>query len=259
MIKKLANISVNPSNLCSGSKHISMSNALTKAGHGLTLSEKRVIACAVAKLDSRNIVPKGEVPISKITAAEYAETFCVDLDTAYDQLQSAATNLYNRSITFYEEAHKRKGKSLVKVKMRWVGQVKYHEHEGWVELHWWSALLPHLTGLKGHFTKYQLQQATALRSVYSWKLLELLSRFQQTGWFECAIEDFAAAMDATDKQRSDFAKIRTRIIDPAIKELQEKDGWCIQWRPIKAGRKVKGLRFDFSRNSKKEVALVDTV
>jgi plasmid replication initiation protein len=55
-------------------------------------------------------------------------------------------------------------------------------------------------------------------------------------------------MDATEKQQSDFAAIRRKIIEPAVKELTEKDGWLIQWRPVKKGRKVGGLRFDFRRD-----------
>jgi plasmid replication initiation protein len=102
-------------------------------------------------------------------------------------------------------------------------------------------------GLKKQFTSYQLQQASALRSVCSWRLLELLTRFKSTGWAEYTIEDFAIAMDATEKQKMDFAAIRRKIIEPAVKELQEKDGWCIEWNTIKDGRKVKAIRFDFDR------------
>jgi plasmid replication initiation protein len=80
-------------------------------------------------------------------------------------------------------------------------------------------------------------------------------RFKATGWAEYSIEDFATSMDATEKQKADFAKIRTKIIEPAIKELTEKDGWLIQWRPIKAGRKVKALRFDFMRNPQQRLDL----
>lgn len=229
---------------------VSMSNALTRAGHGLTLAEKRIIAHAASKLDSRRPLAPGEVPQTHLTAAEYAETFDVDLTTAYEALQSAAKTLYERSITFYEAAHRRRGTSLslAKVQMRWVGSVKYHETEGWVELHWWPALLPHLTGLKKQFTSHQLKQASALRSVYSWRLLELLTRFGSTGRAEYTVEDFAASMDATEKQQADFAAIRRKIIEPAVRELVEKDGWQIEWKPIKAGRKVKAVRFDFSRD-----------
>lgn len=190
------------------------------------------------------------MPRTRITAAEYAETFQVDLDTAYDQLQDAAKQLYKRSITFFEPAFRRNGKPLppTVVQMRWVGSVKYQKGEGWVELAWWPDLLRHLLGLKKQFTTYQLQQASALRSAYSWKLLELLMRFKDSGRAEYTIEDFCKSMDATAKQASDFAKIRTKIIEPAVRELQEKDGWLIQWQAIKAGRRVVSLRFTFIRD-----------
>jgi len=240
-----------------GERWVSLGNALTRAGHGLTLAEKRVVMLAVSTLDSRRVLAFGEVPTTRITAAEYAETFQVDSDTAYDQLQAAAKALYNRSITFFEPAHRRSGKPLppTVVRMRWVGEARYQAGEGWIELAWWPKLLPHLTGLRKHFTSYQLQQASALRSAYSWRLLELLMRFRDTGWAEYSIEDFAASMDATEKQRADFGKIRTKIIEPAIKELTQKDGWLIQWEPIKAGRKVKALRFTFERDPQGRLSL----
>jgi plasmid replication initiation protein len=243
-----------------GNRWITMGNALTRAGHGLTLAEKRIVMCAVSKLDSRRVLPPGEVPTTRITAMEYSETFGVDPDTAYNQLQDGAKHLYQRSIQFYEPAFKRNGKPIepTLVTMRWVGQVHYQKKEGWVELYWWPKLLPSLTGIKKQFTTYQLQQASALRSVYSWKLLELLMRFKDSGHAQYTIEDFCVSMEATEKQRSDFNNIRRRMIEPAIKELQEKDGWLIQWIPIKAGRRVAALRFDFMRSPQGRLELDDS-
>ena len=232
-----------------GERWVTMSNALTRAGHGLTLSEKRIIACAISKLDSRKAYQPGMEATTRISAHEYAETFQVDLKTAYEQLQDAARQLYSRSITFYEPSSRRKGKdiSLTKVQVRWVGMVKYQKGEGWVELEWFHKLLPQLVGLKKHFTSYQLAQASALRSTYSWRLLELLMRFEGTGWAEYTMEDFRVSMDAPPSL-SDFAQVKRRIIEPAVKELTQKDGWRLSWKPIKAGRKVVAVRFEFKRD-----------
>lgn len=233
-----------------------MTNALTRAGHGLTLAEKRLVMAAVSKLDSRRPLKPGEVHKSKLTAAEYAEQAGCGMNAAYEALQNAAKNLFNRKITFFESAHKRNGKPLQpkRVDMRWVGRCTYHEGEGWVELAWWPELLPYLTGLRGQFTKYQLQQTNALRSIYSWRLLELLMRFQSSGWAEYDIEDFKVSMDAPPSL-SDFAQVKRRIIEPAVNELTTKDGWLIQWKPIKKGRKVSALRFDFKRNDQMALEL----
>jgi plasmid replication initiation protein len=232
-----------------GERWVTMSNALTRAGHGLTLSEKRIVACAASKLDSRTAPKTGEALRTKITAAEYAELAGCGMSAAYEALQDAAKNLFNRKITFFEAAHKRRGTTIKPIRndMRWVGRCRYHEGEAWVELSWWPDLLPYLVGIKKQFTSYQLKQASALRSVYSWRLLELLTRFESTGWAEYDIEDFKLSMNAPPSL-SDFAQVKRRIIEPAVKELTTKDGWLIQWKPIKKGRKVSALRFDFKRD-----------
>ncbi|EII4194456.1 replication initiation protein (plasmid) [Salmonella enterica subsp. enterica serovar Bovismorbificans] len=234
----------------SGDRWVTMQNSLIRAGHGLSLPEKRIVMMAVSMLDSRKSYRPGDVPTTRITAAEYAALAECEMNTAYEALQDAAKQLYHRSITFYEPAHKRRGKDVepTKVQMRWVGQVHYQKGEGWVELYWWPKLLPYLTNIKKQFTSYQLKQASALRSAYSWRLLELLLRFEKTGVAEYTIEDFAVSMDATPKQRENFAAIRRKIIEPAVKELNDKDGWVIQWQPIKAGRKVAKVRFTFKRD-----------
>lgn len=235
----------------SGDRWVTMSNGLTRAGHGLTLSEKRLVMMAVSKLDSMKVMKPGEMlPSMRITATEYAETYGVEPHTAYEALQEAAKALFERKLTFFEPAYKRNGKPLKPIRndMRWVGRCQYHEGEGWVQLGWWPDLVPFLVGLKKQFTTYQLQQASALRSIYSWRLLELLTRFKSTGTAEYTIEDFATSMDATEKQKTNFANIRRKIIEPAVKELTEKDGWMIKWEPIKAGRRVASVRFIFERD-----------
>jgi plasmid replication initiation protein len=227
-------------------KVISMSNALIRAGHGLTLAEKRLIALAAERVDSRKPFPAN--CSTRITATDYAETFDVDLNTAYTALKGAAKNLYNRSINFCEEYQIGKRLALKTTVMRWVGRATYIDQEGAIDLVWFHELAPHLFNLKKEFTTFKLKQASSLRSAYSWRLLELLMRFENTGVAEYTVDDFATAMDVTAKQRANFNNIRRRIIEPAIKELTDKDGWLIEWQPIKAGRKVKRLRFTFQHN-----------
>jgi plasmid replication initiation protein len=227
-----------------------MDNALTRAGHSLSLSEKRLVALALTKTDSRSAVPVDGTVTVRIGALEYAREFGISDEAAYVQLRAAAKALMRRVITFFIPAYKRNGQPLkpLERERHWAEQCDYHVGEGWVELHWDRKLLPHLMGLQRNFTMYELRQASALRSAYSWRLLELLTRFQSTGWAEYDIEDFAVSMDATEKQRADFAKLRTRILLPAIAELEQKDGWVIKWEPVRAGRRVRAVRFTFERD-----------
>jgi plasmid replication initiation protein len=227
-----------------GRLKVNMSNALTSAAQRLSLTEKRVMMFAVGQLDSfkRNGgTADGSV---KLVAHEYAELFGVDPNTAYEQLQACAESIITKQVWWYEEA-KRGPK---KVQINWLSKAEYYAGEGTVSLWFTQHIAPHLLQLKSQFTTYQLAQASALRSVYSWRLLELLSQYASTGWRQIPIEEFCHAMEATEKQRENFAAIRRKIIEPAVRELTEKDGWIIDWQPIKAGRKVAAIRFEFRRD-----------
>jgi len=235
---------------------VTLSNALVRAAQTLTLTEKRLVSAAISKLDSvkddRTHLEKVDgvgVPFTRISAAEYAEAFEVSADAAYLGLKEACRHLLKRTIYFYDE------KEGTHNHMVWVGEARYHDGEAWVELHLWPKVIKHLKGLKKNFTSYKLASASGLRSVYSWRLLEMLQQFQHTGELNISIEEWAHAMEATPKQLSNFNNLRRKMIEPAVKELMAKDDWVIAWAVVKAGRRVKALKFRFTRSGQQNLPL----
>jgi len=231
-----------------GALSVNMNNALANAAHRLSLTEKRLMMFAVAKVDSLRVINQRENLPVHITAADYAKAFDLDMTTAYKDLKAGVDKLYGRSIEWNPTSRVTgHGRDL-----RWIAEKEYHRKEGWVEMHINASLLPFLTHLRGQFVSYKLSQASGLRSVYSWRLLELLSQFKRKGWRQDELDSFVHAMDVGDTTYgSNFAQLRRWVIEPAVKELVEKDGWEITWDPIKAGRKVIALRFDFKRTQQR--------
>jgi len=230
--------------LPSGKLRVTMSNALTTAAQRLSLAEKRVMMYAVGKLDTFKRNGGTETGMVKLVAHEYAELFGVDANTAYEQLQACAESIITKQVWWYEEAKR----GLKKKQINWLGAAEYYKGEGTVSLWFTAQIAPHLVQLKGQFTTYQLAQASALRSVYSWRLLELLSQYANTGWRQIDLDEFHHAMETPDSYRTNFKDCRRWVVEPAVKELREKDGWLIEWIPIKTGRKVTTLRFEFKRD-----------
>ncbi len=229
-------------------RNVSMSNALARGAHALTLTEKRIVSMALALTDS---VPAKELFdaqragwVVRITAQDYAESYEVDPRTAYEQLKESARGLLKRR---WKTVHQGP-RGLVFREGLWVSLVEYSEGEGYVSVRFTPEVAPHLLALRKEFTSYKLKQATALRSIYAWRLLECLQSWNGTGQWSPTIEQFQHAMDAPESCRKDFGRLRARIIEPAIKELRDKDSLLVEWQPIKAGRKVKALRFTFMRD-----------
>lgn len=219
---------------------IVMANVVTRAAHSLTLAEKRILMAGIARLGGKN-------EMVKITAAEYAETYDVSLDTAYIQLKAAVENIFDRYLQFQVWEGKKEGVERI----RWIDAYKYFDKEGYVRFGFGNQIFPYLFELSGQFTQYQLKQAAALRSLHSWRLLELFEQMRgndKDGWLSMPIEEFWHAMEAKDSHRKNFNNLRKWIIEPAVKELTEKDGWLIEWEAVKSGRRVASLRFRFERN-----------
>lgn len=250
------------------SRIVSITTALARAAQGLSLAEKRILFCAIAKIQPYDMTPpppgKEVLWRSVLHASEFAETFDVPVQNAYVQMRDASFNLLRRYVSFYELREFRRGskaeKKPVPVRSGWVQDVTYLEDRGTIEIVWTRKIAGQLLFLKDlQYTKYRLQNASNLRSLYSWRLMEIFESYlnkneddpekKGKGWFVWTVEEFAARMDVTEKQAANFGKIRTKAIEPAVKDLREKDGWIIEWKALKkGGRKYTHVRFDFRRD-----------
>jgi plasmid replication initiation protein len=231
-----------------GDRNVNMSNALARGAHSLSLAEKRIIAIALAKTDS---IPAHELFLGArngwavtIQAKEYAETYDIDTNTAYEQLKHSAQALLDRKWKIVEPSGTRPGRTVT-MEGNWVSRIKYEDGAGYVEVSFTPHVAPHLLALRNHFTTYKLKQAAALRSIYAWRLFECLQSWRDKGQWKPTIEEFMTAMDAPSSCRKDFGNLRMRIIEPAITELREKEALVIEWEADRAGRKVIGLVFKF--------------
>ena len=83
----------------------STSNRLARAAQGLSLSEKRIIALALAGQDSKSPSKLAEASTVrgwkfKILELDYAGALSIDPNTAYDQLRAGAEWLFERHVTY---------------------------------------------------------------------------------------------------------------------------------------------------------------
>lgn len=227
--------------------NVTMSNKLVRASHALNLTEKRLIAAAIAKVDSRKgqavHAHLSEFKKVRITALDYAEAYDIDPKHAYSDLKSAADDLFNRQLTITE--YSKKGHER-HIRMRWVGSIKYAKSEGFVELSFTPEVYPHLHMLKREYTTYRLKNAAALRSTYSWRMFELAK-----SWLEhctktqkpikLTLDQLRDMLETPESYKWD--DIKKRAISPAIKEISAKDFLEITYQPYKHGRSVAGIHF----------------
>lgn len=215
---------------------IKMSNALISATHSLNLNERRLIYLAMAKLKNGNEI--------SFNAKDFAAAFNVSEKHAYTMISEACDKLFEREIHFQDG--RKKGRA------RWVQEAIYHEGEGWASLKFTDVVKTNIKGLQEQYTKYSLKQAGNLKSIYSWRFLERLIQWGDAkksyrGWWELSVNELVKFLELSDYYL-EWPRLRQKIILPSLKELDEKDGWKVDIKPIKTGRKVTHVRFEFRQD-----------
>ncbi|ASW04403.1 replication initiation protein [Paraburkholderia aromaticivorans] len=239
--------------------HVTIKNELVRRFQRMTLQQKRVLALAIAKCNPKlkillhkatspdpatGIAPGWPV---RITAQEFLEAYpSIDAKHAYSDLKSAAESLYECSVEWTVIQTERGKKVPVRKVARWIYERADTSTSGWVELKFTPTIAPYLLGIERAYTTYKLKHAADLRSMYSWRLLEMMAQFRDTGLLVIGYDEFCEAMGAPASCIKDAGQLRRRVIDVAVKELQEKNGLKIEWEPtIPAGRKITGFKFTF--------------
>lgn len=233
-----------------------MSNIAARGAQGFTLREKRLFIAGVSQINPH---PKAGEPSLKdrtfrVTAKEYAEIAGMKSHkNAYKDMRASCENLFKRYLRQVIETPKgRKERKFV-----WISGAEYHEGEGWVSFTLSTEIMPHISQLMGKFISYRLRQTTELRSVYSWRFLELLTSYLDA-------RDETKAISKTiqlDELRHTFEipesykyqDIKRQVIEAAVKELTTKDGWEIEWQGIKRGRSFVAVKFTFNKAKQKDL------
>lgn len=234
-------------------------NELVRRVQRMKLPEKRLLALAIAKCNPKMkiLLHKAQSPdattgvapgwVVRVSAKEFIENYPqIEEKHAYTALKTAAKALYDCTIEWDAEVVERGKKTIVHKEARWIYEKVDTATPGWVEIKFSPSVAPYLLGLEKSFTQYKLKHAADLRSMYSWRLLEMMAQFRDTGVLAIGYDDFCTAMDAPKSCLNDSGQLRRRVIEPAVKELQKKNNLKIDWQGTKpGGRKITGFVFKF--------------
>ena len=229
------------------------SNRLNMAIQNLTLPELRIIQLAIVDARETGNGLSTDTPL-RIDAMRYAEAFETTRQNAYNRMKEAEETLFNRRFTFLDS----EGKT---VKSRWIQRVRYLDDEGAIELAFTLDVVKGITRLDGaeeFFTQYLLSQTSNLNSVYSVRLYELLIQWKtavKTPVFELSL--FRGQMGLNDGEYKAMNDFKKRVLDLAVKEINEKTDLTVSYTQEKKGRLIHGFKFTVKQKekTKKEVKI----
>ena len=138
-------------------------------------------------------------------------------------------------------------------------RIEYLTGTGITEIKLSEDILPHLFHLKDNFTSYGLAAALRLTSKYAKRIYQLCSQWKDIGETKkYDVQDLKKTLglidDKGNEKMKQFGQLRSFVLDPAVKQINEHTELHISYKLEKAGRSFKNIVFTV-----KPQALAETI
>ena len=225
-------------------------NVLIQASYTLDTVEQRLILLAIAEAreTGQGIT---ENSLLEVHASSYINTFGVEKHTAYTVLKNASKSLFDRYVT-YHDINPKTGRDR-SFHCRWVDKIGYEQQSGIVFLRFTQDIVPLITRLEEHFTKYELQQVAHLTSAYAIRLYELIIQWRSASKTPILpLDIFRNQIGVEQGQYKTMSNFKKFVLDFAVQQINEHTDITIQYEQHKSGRAITGFSFAFEKKEKKK-------
>ena len=210
---------------------ITKQNAVIKASYRLSPNEQAIVLTAISKID-KNV---SDQVLYELNIKELSELTDTRLSDAYSTFKKASFELFERKITLTNETKKL---------TRWIQTIDYKDGEGIIKIQFSNQILPFLTNLKENFTSYNLRNVAKFKSTYGVRIYELMMQWKKRKSIDIELDDLKN-MFMLDSSYDRIDNIKRRVIEPALKDINNHSDINASYENIKKGRKITGFKFTF--------------
>lgn len=221
---------------------VSKSNKLVEACYRLDLVELRVLMMAIYLGRVNDLLAAGPghdvcAPI-RIEASLFTEHFPMGEQAVFAQLQKATKALNRKPLSAIEAI---RGVDCP-VDIPWFTKSVYLKHEAAIEVEINRHVLPYITQLETEFTTVRLERMGRLTSVYAVRLYEMLHQYLSLGKRDIDLTWFKQRLQI-ENEYPDIYDLKKRVIDPAVKQINELTDLDVSYVQKKRGRVITSFFF----------------
>lgn len=219
---------------------VAQSNNILGARYELTETEQKIILLAIAQVDSIN---DDEFFIYSVTVPELEKLLGVELKQ--QQLKETCRRLLQRVVTIHTQSGWRM--------FQWINRAEYFNGENRIEFKISDDIKPYLLNLKGNFTKLQLENAIKFSGKYTIRFYQFLMKLKNTTERKERYElDDLYKMLMLPKSMQVFGQFKRNVLDPSIKEINEKSEIKASYELGRTGRKYTDLILSWEYKAKSQ-------
>lgn len=230
-------------------------NELARCRHCLTVPEQRALAYICSIIPAPKERMKGSQDQYEYTL-EYTFTikdFCevCQLSTGgqnYIDIKKTIKGLADNS--FWIQYPDR---PEVQKLTRWIKDAEINEGDGTITVHLDEKLVPYLFNINGKFMEYRIRNILRMKSQYSIHLYEILHSYLFQHKYKVNVDELKKILMVDDiKSYVNSYDFKKRVLDPALKEINNYTDIQVTYEPVTKGRKVIQLNFTINKAKGKD-------
>jgi hypothetical protein len=207
-------------------------NGLVEAHYRLSTLEKKLVAIVVSMIQPAD----QELKSYALTVKQVQALLEVKGKDYYAQLRNLTRGILKKPLSLQFQ----NGDWL---NCNWFSSIRYFKTEGSIRFRIDPELRPFLLDLKTQFTSYELKYALSLKSFYAIRLYEILKQYLNIGKRQFDIEKLRALLGIEIDKYPQYNDFKKRVIDPAVKEINQGSDLRISFQEKKHVRKITSLAF----------------
>lgn len=216
------------------------SNKVVEAGYRLTLNEQRLVLACIAQIKKGQQLSADDR--FTISASEFSDMFDVPIERSYGDLQAISDKLYERSVTIDDPDPQVPNSTYIRT--RWITSIKYVPRDGKIVLRFAPDIIPYISMLEAEFTRYSLASVSDMNSIYGIRFYELLMQWGSIGERILEIDELKTMLGLEGKYKA-IKDFKLRVIDPALKDINQYSDLTASYDQRKSGRKVSHIILRF--------------
>ena len=217
------------------------SNKLIEASYKMSVPAKRVMLMLLSQIHPLQQDISGKI---RIEAADYAEKTGVSFRQSYRDIKNGCRELMSTIITTKNHTAKTTQECVV---VHWM---EYHKNEGWLEATFTPWIAPFIHKLRGiGYKTIEINEALKFKRFYTIRLFELLMQWDSTCVRLITLKELREAFDIEKQVYPAFKDFRVKVLEPSIKEIEQRTQWKIKYKSKKTGNKITSFSFYFSKDN----------
>jgi plasmid replication initiation protein len=208
---------------------VTVSNEMIMARLDWNIMMHRILMVLISQIDSKN---DEQFRTQRVPVRRIRDMAQVTQKSIHEEAAEAASKLVREPIEFWS-ADKRdyEGYPIF-------AKCKYESRQGMIEAKFNEDARPFLLQLRKHFTQYRLEQAIPLSTPYAirtYEVSKMIERPDERRSRQIPVERFRSMFKLEHKYKR-HCDMRRRVIDPSVKEVNEKTDVEISCDDVRDGQ-----------------------